>query len=309
MNATNVLQQWSQERSQLAAALAPRTVAIAISPHRCVSGIRWRREYIVTAAEALAGSDAVMLLSEKGETRAPVIACDLATDVALLRSSDDPLPEAMTGSVTAAADGAVLEAGAGVIIVGRGRRGARVGFGTVRVAGPAWRSRRGGDIAQRLEFEATLDSQFEGALVADLTGTPRAMLVPGPRGRLLGIPAATVDRIVAAVEQHGYLPRPYLGLRLQALWLDATTRARWGRTARSMAAVAGVEPESPADVAGIAPGDLLEAIDDVAIDDVEGLVAQLAQATPGRVLELRLRRGGQPQTLPITVGESRRPRS
>jgi S1-C subfamily serine protease len=309
MNATNVLQQWSQERSQLAAALAPRTVAIAISPHRCVSGIRWRGGYVVTAAEALAGSDAVVLLSGQGETRAPVIACDLATDVALLRISDDQIRDAVTGGAAAAADDAVLEAGAGVIIVGRGRRGPRVGFGTVRVAGPAWRSRRGGDIAQRLEFEATLDSQFEGALVADLTGTPRAMLVPGPRGRLLGIPAATVERIVAAVEQHGYLPRPYLGLRLQALWLDATTRARWGRTARSMAAVAGVEPESPADAAGIVPGDLLEAIDGVVIDDVEGLVAQLAQAIPGRVLQLRLRRGGQPQTLPITVGESRRPRS
>ena len=310
MNATNVLQQWSQERSQLAAALAPRTVAIAVGPHRSVSGIRWRGSYIVTAAEALSGSDEVTLLSERGETRAPVIACDLATDVALLRiSGDDQLYDAPTGSVAATASDATLEAGAGVIIVGRGRRGPRVGFGTVRVAGPAWRSRRGGDIAQRLEFEATLDSQFEGALVADLTGTPRAMLVPGPRGRLLGIPAATVDRIVAAVEQHGYLPRPYLGVRLQALWLDAATRARWGRSARSMAAVAGVEPESPADAAGVAPGDLLEAIDGVAIDDVEGLVAQLAQAVPGRVLELRLRRGGQPQTLPITVGESRRPRS
>jgi len=134
------------------------------------------------------------------------------------------------------------------------------------------------------------------------------MLVPGPRGRLLGIPAATIDRIVAAVEQHGYLPRPYLGLRLQPLWLDAATRARWGRSARSMAAVAGVEPDSPADAAGVAPGDLLEAIDGVAFDDVEGLAAQVAQVVPGRVLELRLRRGGQPQTVPITVGESRQPR-
>ena len=176
MNATNVLQRWSQERSQLAAALAPRTVAIALGAHRCVSGIRWRGPYIVTAAEALAGSDAVMLVSEHGETRAPVVACDLATDVALLRVSDDQTYQLPTGSAPAA-DDAVLEAGAGVIIVGRGRRGPRVGFGTVRVAGPAWRSRRGGDIAQRLEFDATLDHHFEGALVADLTGVPRAMLV------------------------------------------------------------------------------------------------------------------------------------
>ena len=198
MKATNLLQQWSQERSQLAAQLAPRTVAIALGSHRSVSGIRWRGAYIVTAAEALAGSDEVTLVSERGETGAPVIACDLATDVALLRISDDQTHDAPAGAAAAPASNNTLEAGAGVIIVGRGRRGPRVGFGTVRVAGPAWRSRRGGEIAQRLEFEAALDSQFEGALVADLAGTAKAMLVPGPRGRLLGIPAATIDRIVAA---------------------------------------------------------------------------------------------------------------
>ena len=89
MKPMNVLQQWSQERSRLAAALAPRTVAIALGPHRSVSGIRWRGAYIVTAAEALAGSDEVTLVSEGAETRVPVIACDLATDVALLRISGD----------------------------------------------------------------------------------------------------------------------------------------------------------------------------------------------------------------------------
>ncbi|HEX2789512.1 MAG TPA: hypothetical protein VHN17_03725, partial [Steroidobacteraceae bacterium] len=71
MNATNVLQQWSRERSQLAAALAPRTVAIALEPHRYLSGIRWRGPFVVTAAEALAGSDEATLVSERGETRAP----------------------------------------------------------------------------------------------------------------------------------------------------------------------------------------------------------------------------------------------
>jgi hypothetical protein len=53
------LQQWSQDRSRLAAALAPRSVAIALGRHRSLSGMRWRGPYIVTAAEALAGSDEV----------------------------------------------------------------------------------------------------------------------------------------------------------------------------------------------------------------------------------------------------------
>jgi S1-C subfamily serine protease len=306
MNAMTVLQQWSQERSVLAAALAPRAVAIALGSHRTVSGIRWHGAFVVTAAEALAGRDEVMIVSDRGETRGSVIACDLATDVAVLRIAD-PEPSDAAGAAADAAVDPTLEAGADVIIVGRAPAGPLMGFGTVRLAGPAWRSRRGGAIAQRLEFDAALDGRFEGALVADFAGTVQAMLVPGPRGQLLGIPVQTVHGIAATVEQHGHLPRPYLGLRLQGLWLDEATRSRWGRTSRSLAAVAGVEVASPAEAAGLAPGDLLEAIDGETIDDVQGFAAQLAQSVPGSALELRLRRGGQSQTVQIKVGEWRRP--
>ncbi|MFI4867788.1 MAG: S1C family serine protease [Steroidobacterales bacterium] len=307
MNTPSMLQQWSRERAQLAAALTPHAVALALARHRSLSGIHWRGPFIVTAAEALAGSDEVAVISEHGTRRASVVACDLATDVAVLRTEADDNADRSLTKLAAPASGAELEAGGGVIIVGRAPRGALIGFGSVRVAGPAWRSRRGGSIARRLEFEAVLDDRFEGALVADLTGLAAAMLVPGPRGSLLGIPAATVERIVLAVEQHGYLPRPFLGLRLQALWLDEATRGRWGRKARSVAAVAGIESGSPAEAAGLAPGDLLEAIDGVALDDVEAFAAEVSESSPGRVLELRLRRGGQPQTLQITVAQWRRP--
>jgi S1-C subfamily serine protease len=300
MNTTTVLQQWSRDRSDLAAALAPRTVAITLGRHRSLSGMRWRGPLAVTAAEALAGSDEVLVISDRGEQRAPVVACDLATDVAVLRlDAEQPV------SPAPAEEEPALGAGAGVVIVGRSQRGPLVGFGAVRAAGPAWRSRRGGAIAQRLEFEAALDGRFEGALVADLAGAVKAMLVPGPRGSLLGIPAATIDRVVAAVEQHGYLPRPYLGVRLQPLWLDDSTRARWQRSTPSVAAVAGVAPDSPAQAAGLAAGDLLEAIDGIVVDDVESLVAQIGASAPGRRLALRVRRGGEPQTLEVTLAEWR----
>jgi S1-C subfamily serine protease len=302
MNTPTVLQQWSRDRLDLVTALAPRTLMIAPGKQRSLSGMRWRPELVVTAAQALEGSDEALVISDRAEIRASVIACDLATDVAVLRIDADQLSD------PAIADDAALQAGAGVVIVGRSRRGPLVGFGTVRAAGPAWHSRRGGAIAQRLEFDAALDARFEGALVADLAGIPRAMLVPGPRGSLLGIPAATIERIVAQVHQHGYLPRPYLGLRLQALWLDEATRTRWGRTTRSVAAVAGVEPGSPAETCGIAPGDLLEGIDGTTVDGVEAIAARIAQSTPGSVLSLRVRRGGQPVTVEVKIAEWRPPR-
>jgi S1-C subfamily serine protease len=296
MNQATLLQQWSLARSQLSASVTPRAVAIA-SRQRSWSGFRWRGDLVVTAAEALGGADSAKVYTAGGEHPSPVIACDLATDVAVIRVPAD------AASLPGVTGQPALEAGAGVVFAGRSRRGPIVSFGTVRLAGPAWSSRRGGTIDQRLEFDGNLDARFEGALVADLAGTTQAMLVSGPRGSLLGIPATTIDRIVGAVERHGYLPRPYLGLRLQSLWLDEATRVRWGRKTRGVPAIAGIETGSPAESAGLAPGDLLDSIDGVAVEDIEAVAARLAQTSPGQTLALRLRRGGAAIGVNIQVAE------
>jgi DNA-binding NarL/FixJ family response regulator len=49
----------------LAARLSPDTIAIALGRHRPLSGMRWRGSLAVTAAEALAGSDEVLVISER----------------------------------------------------------------------------------------------------------------------------------------------------------------------------------------------------------------------------------------------------
>jgi S1-C subfamily serine protease len=299
VNAPTVLQEWSAARSSLSVALAPRAVSLASGRHRTLSGFYWRADLIVTAAEALGGDEDVRVVAADGEQLARVLACDLTTDIAVLRVS------AGLAQPTVVVGQPLLQAGAGVVFVARSARGPMVSFGSVRLVGPAWSSRRGGTIDQRLEFDGLLDARFEGALVADFAGSPQAMLVGGPRGTLLGIPVSTIERIVACVEQHGYLPRPYLGLRLQHLWLDETTRTRWGRTWRTVAAVASVEEGSPAEKAGLAPGDLIEALDGAAVENIEALAARLAGKTPGQTLELLRRRGGQSQTLTIELGERR----
>jgi hypothetical protein len=78
MSTTFFLQQWSRDRSALAAALAPRTVTGIPGKHRSQSGMRWGKTWVVTAAEALAGSDEALVVSDHGEQPATVVACDLA---------------------------------------------------------------------------------------------------------------------------------------------------------------------------------------------------------------------------------------
>jgi S1-C subfamily serine protease len=306
---TALLQQLSAERAALATSLVQRIAAISARRRRTISAIRWRGPYLITAAEPLQGVEEVFYHAALGvdstdaeRQRAEVVAVDLSTDVAVLRTPDLTPGEATAPPMLRDA----LTLGEAVAIVGCDTRGALLRWSTVSAAGGAWRSRRGGQIAQRLEFDAALDARFEGALIADATGHPAAMQVTGPFGRSLGIPAQTVERVLATVEQHGHLPRPYLGLRLQTLWLDAATANRLGRRAERIPVVAGVDSDSPAARAGLEPGDLIETVDDQEVDGVDAVARALTGAALGTPLVLGVRRGGAPERRTVTVVE--RPR-
>jgi S1-C subfamily serine protease len=306
---TSLLQQLSAERAALAASLGTRIAAVSVGRRRTVSAIRWRHPYLVTAAEPLAGVEEVFCRAAPGADsadpapqRGEVVAADLTTDVAIIRTHDGTPGE---GSPPIVRDALML--GEAIAIVGCDGHGALVRWGTVSVAGAAWRSRRGGEIAQRLEFDAALDARFEGAVVADASGRLAAMQVTGPFGRSLGIPARTVERVLSTVEQHGHLPRPYLGLRLQTLWLDAPTASRLGRRAARIPVITGVDSDSPAAQAGLEPGDLIETVGEQEVDGVDAVARALAGTTPGASLVLGLRRGGAPEQRTLTVIE--RPRA
>ncbi len=285
-----MLRQWSNERASLLASVFPRVGAVALGRRRVVSGIRWRGDLLVTAAEAVADAEHLEVHLESGAASAEVLAADLATDVAVLR-----VPQA--GPLPSEAPAAILRVGEAIAIVGRDPQGPAAIWGSVRLAGPAWRSRRGGEIAQRLELDARFDQGFEGAAVIDMQGAVVAMAVPGALRRVIGIPAQTVEQIVSTVERLGSLPKPYIGLRLQSLWLDEPTRTQLGRMARRIAVVGGVDAGSPAAQAQMELGDLLLG---------DSLAQTIAGVRPGQAIALEVLRGGKPLVVNVQVGE--RPR-
>jgi S1-C subfamily serine protease len=298
---TLMLQQSNEERVALLASVASTAVAIVVGRRRVLSGIRWRHELAVTAAEALAGADRVEVRSDTGSVTAEIVAADLTTDVAVLR-----VPGSATASpVTLAAEAPRL--GELIAIVGRDARGAAAIWGSVRHVSGAWRSRRGGEIARRIELDARIDPAFEGAAVVDANGALAAMAVPGPQRRILGIPASTIERVVAEIERRGYLARPYIGVRLQSLWLDEPARQELGRSERAVAIVGGVDSGSPAAQAHVELGDLLLRVDGQVIDGAEALAQRIAAAGPGNTISLEVLRGGKPLALEVRVGE--RPRA
>ena len=127
---------------------------------------------------------------------------------------------------------------------------------------------------------AVSDALGVGAAVIDTTGNIVAMAVPGPYHRVLGIPTATLESVVAKVDQFGHLPKPYIGIRLQPLWLDDDTRTKLGRKARGIAAVGGIDTGSPAEQAHIELGDLFLTLDGQPAESVYGIARRTGSATP-----------------------------
>jgi S1-C subfamily serine protease len=331
MTTNSLLKQYSDERAALVQSALPKAVAIILGRRRVLSGIRWSGDLVVTAAEAIGGAEHVDIRLDGDELGAEVIATDLTTDIAILRATNLDAEDASTrsgpaagttpgepGSAGAKTSAAVsntvlrtspasaLRVGQSIAVIGRTLRGPAAIWGSVQLVGPAWNSRRGGRIDQRIELDVGFDPSFEGGAIIDVDGSIAAMAVPGPYHRVLGIPAATIETIVSKVGEFGHLPKPYIGIRLQPLWLDDATRTKLGRKARGIAAVGGVDAGSPAAEAHIELGDLLLALDGEPAESVNGLAQRIASTNPGQTIALEVLRGGKPLTIKVQIAD--RPR-
>ena len=332
MATNSLLKQYSDERTELVQNAISQAAAIILGRRRVLSGIRWRGDLIVTAAEAIGGAEQVDVQLEGDELEARVIETDLTTDIAILQVGRGATAGGSTGAGATAAVGGGATAGTStatgvaapvghiqvrtgptplrigetIVVIGRTLRGPAAIWGSVQLAGPAWNSRRGGRIDQRLEFDVGFDPTFEGAAVIDTSGNLVAMAVPGPYHRVLGIPSTTIATVVAKVDQFGHLPKPYLGIRLQPLWLDDDTRTKLGRKSRGIAAVGGVDAGSPAAQAHVELGDLLLTLDGEPAESVNSLARRIAGTSPGQIVVLEVLRGGKPLTINVQIGE--RPR-
>ncbi|UUZ75706.1 LuxR C-terminal-related transcriptional regulator [Polaromonas sp. P1(28)-13] len=157
-----------------------------------------------------------------------------------------------------------FRAGAIALAVGSLEGNPVAAAGAVSVAGPAWRSLRGGDIDARIELDLVLRRSAEGGLALDASGRAIGMAVFGPRQRVLVIPAATIERVAALLESHGRVPRGYLGVSLQPVRVNHSSIG---------AMVMGIADGSPAAAAGLRQGDVILAWNGQPVRKRSGAVA------------------------------------
>jgi S1-C subfamily serine protease len=260
------------------------------------SGVIWDSETLVTAADRLHGADSVTVHTVHGAVPAEILACDLSVDVAVLK--------AKTGAPgISAARSASLASGEDVVVAGRGESASRIVWTHVEQVGPAWRSRAGGELDRLIRLSPGLQPAMEGGGAFDLEGCLCAIAVRGPRHQTLGIPSETIERLVSTVLQHGRLPQPYLGVRLQPVRLDDTVREKLARNGADAVIVVGVEPESPAASANLLLGDIIASIAGRPIENAFDLKIALSRIPLGSSIGVQLYRAGARLDATVTVRE------
>ena len=120
------------------------------------------------------------------------------------------------------------------------------------------------------------------------------------------IPAATIDRVVTELLEKGHLSRGYLGIGLQPVPLPEPLRRKLSLTQESAVILLSVQPDGPAEKAGLLIGDLLLSLHGQDISDPDDVQRALAKAKVGETVPITILRGGEKHDLTVTLEE--RPR-
>jgi S1-C subfamily serine protease len=261
---------------------------VSVHSHRSrASGFVWKAGLVVTADEALADEGEVLIrLADGTERPATIAGRDHTTDIALLRvDTGSTAPTRLSPEA--------LSLGALAVVVAAENGTPTAALGAISLVDGAWRSMRGGDIDARIELDIRLRHSHEGGLALNAAGEAIGMAVLGARRRVLVIPTATIERVAARLESHGRIARGYLGLGLQPIKLDDGIGAM----------VMNVDKDGPAAVAGIRQGDVIVGWNDEKVTGVRPLLRSLGPNSVGAVVDVKLRRGGEPVAVKLTIGE------
>jgi len=174
-------------------------------------------------------------------------------------------------------------------------------MGLVNLAGAEWHSSRGGLIDRRIVLDVNLAQREEGGPVFDAAGASLGMSTFGPRGRVIAIPTATIERIVPLLLKDGRIARGWLGVALQAVAVPDALRESADQSSGLM--VMSVVEDGPAARAGIVAGDIILSVDGISAHRFRRIAGYFGSDSIGRKADLRLIRSGKVITVQTTIAE------
>jgi len=235
-------------------------------------------------------------VADDKSTKATLVGRDPATDLALLKVDGLSAPAMPRAKVE--------DLRPGQIVLAIGRPGSlKATFGTISSVSSSWRGWRGSEIEHLIQTNAPLYPGFSGGPLVDVDGRAVGMnsWVFG-RGDGRAVAMDVAERVVASLKADGRIRRPYLGIGTQEVPLPEAVKAKAKQDTGLL--IVAVEPQSPADKAGLMQGDTLVALNGITTNNLEDLYTGLRKAKVGATQTVRVIRAGELKELQVTVGEA-----
>jgi serine protease DegS len=260
--------------------------------------------HIVTNHHVIANADSIRVqLSDGRVADAKIVGRDPDTDLAVLKIDVTPLPVAVFGRSD------LLKVGDVVLAIGN-----PVGLSqTVTHGIVSATSRQQLGIAPLEDFiqtDAAINFGNSGGALVDATGalvginTAIVAKNIGVEGIGFAIPVNMVRGVLSEIIAHGRVIRGWIGIVPEDLSDD---QARQLGLAQSGVVIGNLYVGSPAQQAGLQPGDLLTEIDGSQPHSAQDALGRIASHKPGTTVLLRGLRGGRAFEVRAQVGERPHP--
>jgi Do/DeqQ family serine protease len=246
-------------------------------------------------------TDVRIALSDGREYAVDIAIEDAQTDLAVLRIRD---PKGATFPAITFADSDALQVGDLVLAIGN-----PFGVGQTVTSGIVSGLARTGVESSDYEFfiqtDAAINPGNSGGALVDLDGhlvginTAIYSQSGGSVGIGFAIPANMARLVADAGVSGGAIVRPWFGAKMQAVTSDIANSL--GMAAPHGALITEVAPDGPAAKAGFASGDVIMAVDGVAVDDPSAFNLRLATKPIGQKTTLQRVRGGKTDDVPFDV--------
>ncbi len=254
--------------------------------------------YILTNNHVVSGADSIKVTLHDGRSfKATLVGADPDTDIAVLKISADHLTQLPL------ADSTKIHVGDFVAAVGNPfGLGQSVTYGIVSALG---RTGLGDTYQNFIQTDAAINPGNSGGALVNMHGELIGInsMIFSPSGANAGIgfaiPSDLAARVMRQLLAYGKVRRGSLGLHVQKL-TPRLARAL-GVEAADGAVVTDVETGSPADKAGIVPGDLVTAINDTEVDTPRDLHNAEGLLPVGSAVTLTVLHDGRPRTLDMRM--------
>jgi S1-C subfamily serine protease len=259
---------------------------------------------ILTNAHVIANADNVSVVLKDGRRlQGNVVGTDPVTDVAVVKIKAMGLPVARLGN----SDN--LLPGEWAIAIGN-----PLGLNNTVTQGIISATERSvadlGVPTERVDFiqtDAAINPGNSGGPLLNAQGEVIGMntaIIQGAQGLGFAIPIKTAQRIANQLVATGRVDHPYVGIQMAELTAELRTQINQSDLGLNVNQNTGViilaiSPNSPASRAGLLPGDIIESINAVAIQNLRQVQQQVEATNVGDSLQIIINRNGNRQAIAV----------